>query len=70
MSNYLDKKYALDLLILPSKYLKYLWHKKWNLFVGHKKSQVNKKKDLPSEKQDLFPTKSDEKSLLRKKGFT
>ena len=42
---------------------------KWNLFVGHLKSQV-KKKDLLSEKQDLFHTKSEEKSLLRKKGFT
>ena len=26
-----------------------------------------KKKDLLSEKQDLFPTKSEEKSLVRKK---
>ena len=38
---------------------------KWNLFVGHLKSQV-KKKDLLSEKQDLFPKKV-KKSLLSEK---
>ena len=39
------------------------------LHISHKNAGLIKK-DLIAEKQDLFEKKSEEKSLLRKKGFT